>query len=58
MPRKVLIVEDIATNRIVLNVKLSAAGYEVVQATSAEAGLSVSVSEQPDIVLASAAPTR
>ena len=58
MPRKVLIVEDIATNRIVLNVKLSAAGYEVVQATSAEAGLSVAVSEQPDIVLASARPDK
>lgn len=58
MPRKVLIVEDIATNRIVLNVKLSAAGYEVVQATSAKAGLAVALAEQPDIVVASARPDK
>ena len=58
MPRKVLIVEDIATNRIVLNVKLSAAGYDVVQATSAEAGLATALTAQPDVVLASARPDK
>lgn len=58
MPRKVLIVEDIATNRIVLNVKLSSAGYDVVQATSAEAGLATALTTQPDVVLASARPDK
>src|SRR6056297_149996 len=53
MPGKVLIVDDIATNRIVLNVKLSAAGYTVVQASSGQAGLDTARRERPDIVLLS-----
>lgn len=53
MPGKVLIVDDIATNRIVLNVKLSAAGYTVVQASSGRAGLETARRERPDIILLS-----
>ncbi len=55
MQAKVLIVDDIATNRIVLHVKLSAAGYCVLQAASAEEALQVAGREQPQLVLC---PTR
>jgi two-component system, cell cycle response regulator len=58
MPRKVLIVDDIATNRIVLNVKLSTAGYEVVQATNIAEGLIAARRDRPDLVLATARPDK
>ena len=51
MQAKVLIVDDIATNRIVLNVKLSAAGYRVLQATTAAEALRLARSEEPQLVL-------
>lgn len=51
MPGKVLIVDDIATNRIVLNVKLNAAGYTVIQASSGQDGLESARREQPDLLL-------
>lgn len=54
MPGKVLIIDDIAVNRIVLTVKLSSAGYRVVQATGAFDGLVAMRRERPDLVLASA----
>ncbi|SFN80051.1 response regulator receiver modulated diguanylate cyclase [Roseovarius lutimaris] len=54
MSDKVLIVDDLATNRIVLKVKLSAAHYEVVQATSASEALAIAASTRPDLILASA----
>ncbi len=55
MPGKVLIVDDIATNRIVLHVKLSAAGYTVLQAKTAAEALQVARAEQPHLMLC---PTR
>ena len=58
MPRKVLIIDDIATNRIVLNVKLSAAGYQVAQVASLREGLAMVRQERPDIVLATARPDK
>ena len=54
MPGKVLIIDDIATNRIVLKVKLSAASYQVLQAASAVEGLAVAARERPDLILCSA----
>ena len=58
MPRKVLIVDDIATNRIVLNVKLSSAGYEVVQATNVAEAVTLARQDRPDLVLATARPDK
>lgn len=54
MPVKVLIIDDVATNRIVLRVRLSAAAYDVFQAASAAEGLEVAARETPDIVVVAA----
>ncbi|MDT8327750.1 MAG: diguanylate cyclase [Roseovarius sp.] len=54
MSDKILIVDDLATNRIVLKVKLSAAHYEVVQASSATEALATAASMRPDLILANA----
>jgi len=51
MAGKILIVDDVATNRIVLKVKLSGARYETVQAATGEAALRLARSEQPDLIL-------
>ena len=54
MPVKVLIIDDVATNRIVLKVKLSAASYEVFQAESAREGVEIAARETPDIYVVAA----
>lgn len=54
MSDRILIVDDLATNRIVLKVKLSAAHYEVAQASSATEALAMAASTRPDLILASA----
>jgi two-component system cell cycle response regulator len=54
MSGKILIVDDLATNRIVLKVKLCSAHYEVVQAASAKEGLRLAAVERPDLILANA----
>ena len=51
MPGKVLIIDDIATNRVMLKVKLAAACYRVVQASSAQDGLTAARAARPDIIL-------
>jgi len=51
MPGKILIVDDVATNRIVLKVKLSGARYETVQASTGEEALRQIAQESPDLVL-------
>lgn len=56
MTGKILIVDDVATNRIVLKVKFSAAFYHVLQAGSAQEAVATATTERPDIVLASAQP--
>jgi len=48
---KILIVDDVATNRIVLKVKLSGAHYDTVQASTGEAALRLAQRERPDLVL-------
>ncbi|WP_319826373.1 diguanylate cyclase domain-containing protein [Thalassovita sp.] len=53
MPGKILIIDGIATNRISLRVRLCAAYYDVVQASSGAEGVAALVSERPDIVLIS-----
>jgi len=54
MPGKILIVDDIATNRIVLKVKLSSAFYEVIQARNGEEALTCVQTQFPDLVLVAA----
>jgi len=51
MSGKILIVDELATNRIVLKVKLSATPYEVLQAASADEALRLAATEQPDLIL-------
>ncbi|MGO4915803.1 diguanylate cyclase [Pseudogemmobacter sp. W21_MBD1_M6] len=51
MPGRILIIDDIATNRIVLKVKLASAQYQVLQADSGQAGLTLAADMQPDLIL-------
>lgn len=54
MPGKVLIIDDVATNRIVLKVKLVTSCYRVIQAMSGAEGLELAKREHPDVILCSA----
>ena len=51
MTGKILIVDDVATNRIVLKVKLASAYYETVQAASGAEALRIARDERPDLIL-------
>ncbi|MGO4851229.1 diguanylate cyclase [Phaeovulum sp. W22_SRMD_FR3] len=51
MTGKILIVDDIATNRIVLKVKLSGARYETSQAAAGQMALTLARRELPDLIL-------
>ena len=53
MSGKILIVDELATNRIVLKVKLSATPYDVLQAASAQEALDIVRRERPDLILSS-----
>ena len=53
MSGKILIVDELATNRIVLKVKLSAAYYDVFQARTGAEALKMVEKFQPDLILAS-----
>jgi two-component system, cell cycle response regulator len=48
---KILIVDDVATNRIILKVKLAAACYESIQAADGTSALRMIREMQPDLVL-------
>ena len=51
MPGRILIVDDVATNRIVMKVKLSAARYEVVAACDAREGIRVAAEGGIDLIV-------
>lgn len=51
MQGKILIVDAIATNRIVLKVKLASAFYEVLQAGTMAEGLEIARNRTPDLIL-------
>ena len=51
MTGKILIVDDVVTNRIVLKVKLAAACYETVQAATGAEALRLAASVMPDLIL-------
>lgn len=54
MHGKILIIDPIATNRIVLKVKLSAAHYDVHQAKTIQQALETIVAEVPDVIMTAA----
>ncbi|MDJ0821908.1 MAG: diguanylate cyclase [Paracoccaceae bacterium] len=54
MTGRILIVDSLPTNRIVLRVKLASAFYEVTQAVSGTAALDIIARDVPDLVIASA----
>ena len=51
MVGNILIVDDVATNRIVMKVKLNAAGYRPVMAHDGASCIALAVSECPDLIL-------
>ena len=51
MAGKILIVDDVATNRIVLKVKLASAFYETIQASCGAEALQIARDIRPDLVL-------
>jgi len=51
MPGKILVVDDVATNRIILKAKLAIACYDVIQAADGEAALELARTERPDLIL-------
>ena len=51
MGERILIVDDVATNRIVLKVKLRSACYEVLQASSGHEALRMARHAAPDLIL-------
>lgn len=54
MSGKILVVDGLATNRIVLKVKLSTAYYDVIQAATGSEALGLAERDMPDIILSSA----
>lgn len=51
MSGRILIVDDVATNRIVYRARLAAAFYEPVLACDGESGLALALAERPDLIL-------
>lgn len=51
MDGSILIVDDVATNRIVLKAKLSAARYRPLMAASGQAAIDTARREQPDLIM-------
>ncbi|PIV72646.1 MAG: diguanylate cyclase response regulator [Rhodobacteraceae bacterium CG17_big_fil_post_rev_8_21_14_2_50_65_11] len=51
MTGRILIVDDVATNRIVMKVKLTSACYTVLQADCGSAALAVARADLPDLIL-------
>ena len=51
MSGRVLVVDDVATNRLLLRAKLSSAYYDVVVAENGQQALEMARSEQPDMVM-------
>ncbi len=51
MSGRILVVDDIATNRLILQAKLSSAYFEVLLAENGEQALDIATNEMPDMVL-------
>jgi len=51
MPRRILVVDDLATNRIIMKVKLIGACYESLLARDGHEAVQLARTEQPDLIL-------
>ena len=51
MPGRILVADDVATNRIVMKVKLAEACYEVLQAGDGRQAIDIARAERPDLIL-------
>jgi len=51
MKKKILVVEDNATNLYLVRFILQKAGYEVVEAVNGEQGVQKAITEMPDLIL-------
>jgi len=51
MPGRILVVDDVATNRLILKAKLAAAYYDVLEADCGQAAIKAAQTEQPDVIL-------
>ena len=51
MPGRILVVDDVATNRLILKAKLAAAYYDVIEADCGQAAFDMARKEQPDVIL-------
>ena len=51
MSKRILVIEDHEDNRQIMNVTLSAAGFEVIEAVTGDAGVAMAESERPDLIL-------
>jgi CheY-like chemotaxis protein len=49
-PPRILIVDDIETNRDILDARLRSHGYELIQAADAEEAMVATMRHQPDLV--------
>jgi len=51
MPGRILVVDDVATNRMIAGAKLTASYFDVIEAECGEQAIELAVSEQPDLIL-------
>lgn len=51
MARKILVIDTIATNRIVLKAKFAAAYHSVLQASTGQDAIRIAIEERPDLIL-------
>ena len=51
MKKRILIIEDHEDNRQIMNDTLSAAGFEMIEAVTGDAGVAMAEAERPDLIL-------
>jgi two-component system cell cycle response regulator len=51
MPGRILVVDDVATNRMIARAKLTASYYDVIEADCGEKAIELAENEQPDLIL-------
>jgi len=51
MPGRILVVDDVATNRMIARAKLTASYFDVIEADCGERAIELAISEQPDLIL-------
>lgn len=51
MPGTILVVDDVATNRMIARAKLTASYFDVIEADCGEQAIELAVKEQPDLIL-------